>query len=507
MREARGAPATTAFADCTSPSCDAGLYGVGLVLLIAVTVRVLALASLPLVITNDGVEYVSSAWQLVQEGTLSLREVRTPAYPLFLAGVFEGLGVSAVAVKIAQHALGCAACVLLAITGCRLAGPRFGWIPGVLLALDPWLLMFECYALTEPLAVFLVILAVFIAIRWTRQRGLAALMLGFVLAAACLTRPALQAVVPFLALAWLLNARRSWPARGLAVAGLAIGFGAAMLPWLHYNQQRGVPQVARGLAAAQWVSLAHYNLVDWSYPIPEEVRSAYERRFAGREGRPGGYELLAFLEEVGAFQERADLFRKWSEASVLNNFGAYVRIWPQALGWQLNFPNGYGSYDQLNWYLARLARAGSGFQFDGDAEEPPLPYLDSAANRGPMRSWIAWLSEHRLRGVPQIPLFVLALLTIVVGGLRRQWTVALVMGGTVVFLLVHVGLLKSPARYAVPAWTVWYLAVAALPALLFARAVDRAPAGPPAPGAPPREAHGKPAARFGSELYRTPAPD
>jgi 4-amino-4-deoxy-L-arabinose transferase-like glycosyltransferase len=452
-----------------------------LVLAVAVTTRLWGLAALPLVITNDGVDYITTAEILHRGEGLAIRAVRTPAYPVFLAGMFHLFGVGPVGVLLGQHAVGCLTCVLLTFVACRLAGPKLALISGLLVTFDPWLFAFESYALSEPLAVLFVALAAALTLCWNSPRFYVAVLLGAALTLGCLTRPALQVIVPFFGIGWLLKSYPRWRTRALGFAWLLIGLLATLAPWLYYNSQRGIPRVASGLAALQWGSLAMFDLVDWSYPVDDTVRKEYER-FADK--KPSGYELLEYLQDVEAFTTRADLFRKWNRASLLANFDRYIRIWPEALAWQLNykFPDGRVTYDQLNWFIARLGRNGSNRQYEGNPSPALMAHFAQNGEGGPLRWLMNWWAAHRIPGVPQIPLFGFALLTLLLAVVRREWAIASVFAGSIAFLLFHASLLKPPARYAIPAWIVWYLALALLPALI---ASFRKRSREPAPGSKP----------------------
>ena len=54
------------------------------------------------------------------------------------------------------------------------------------------------------------------------------------------------------------------------------------------------------------------------------------------------------------------------------------------------------------------------------------------------------------------------LVALVLAALRRAWPLALVLLGTVVFVLAHALLLFPVARHSIPAVTVWYVAAAYL---------------------------------------------
>ena len=63
---------------------------------------------------------------------------------------------------------------------------------------------------------------------------------------------------------------------------------------------------------------------------------------------------------------------------------------------------------------------------------------------------------------------------------RREWPLALVLAGTLAFLLGHGFLLLPMARHALPAWTVWYLALAYVLGTPWLRAPRSAPQRSPA---------------------------
>ena len=59
-----------------------------------------------------------------------------------------------------------------------------------------------------------------------------------------------------------------------------------------------------------------------------------------------------------------------------------------------------------------------------------------------------------------MPTAICALIACVLAFARREWALALVLAGSVVFVLAHAALLLPMARHAMPAWTLWYLALA-----------------------------------------------
>src|SRR5262249_32595265 len=117
---------------------------------LAAVLRIACAASVPLIITNDGVWYLMWARKILAGEAIDWPPIRTPGYPLFLAAIFRICGVGPWGVLIVQHALGCLAVGLIAVMAARVSGRAWwGLVLGVLAAADPVLLGMESYALTE----------------------------------------------------------------------------------------------------------------------------------------------------------------------------------------------------------------------------------------------------------------------------------------------------------------------------------------------------------------------
>ena len=132
-------------------------------------------------------------------------------------------------------------------------------------------------------------------------------------------------------------------------------------------------------------------------------------------------------------------------------------------------------YDELPFFLQRLT---------WDAHQPargPAPNFQNAGalprwwnyaiswHGGVMQAYMRWAGSGALRGLPQVPLFLCAVAGCVLAALRREWRVALLLAGALAFVAAHVLLLMPLTRHALPAWTVWYLALAYLLRQLRAR--------------------------------------
>jgi hypothetical protein len=169
---------------------------------------------------------------------------RAPGYPLFLAAIDLVSGVDArdpipsstpVRVKVAQSIVGAATVWLIGLIAFSSAGARPGVAAAWLAATYPPLVWIPAYAWSETLYCLAGLATVYVLQRAvdTAQRGTLALQLacgaGVLAGAAALVRPAMLLYLP-LAVAWLLNRRRT----SLAIA-LAIAAGATIVPWTIRN--------------------------------------------------------------------------------------------------------------------------------------------------------------------------------------------------------------------------------------------------------------------------------
>lgn len=464
------------------------------VFIVATLVRLACLASIPLIITNDGEGYLTWAVSMYEGHWPDIPSVRTPGYSLFLAGVFTIVGITPVAVLVVHHVLGIGTALLVTLLTARLTTPLLALLPGLVASLDPWLLAHENYALSEPLTVFLLTLAVVIALRWAGPRWLAGFVLGVLIGALCLVRPANQILLPFLALAWALNAPANWRRRAIGLVALAIGFGATVWPWLHYNRQRGINGMANGLAGMQWMGLARFQLLDWDYPIGPGLR---EDLAAFREDPPYWNKLPDLAKRIGAFDERSKLIAAWNRHNQWTYLREYLHAYRYALLWQLNC---YADctpqqYSELMWYVRRVGRDGTNIQVaQPDTPERLEPFVMTARG-GLIRPVFRWIGQpEQTLGIPQIPFCLAALLVCGIAALRRNWSVALIMAGTFVFVLIHASTLMHVSRYTMPMWVIWFLALALLPYQiggLFRRSRARGSSAPgpvePFPPAPARQ--------------------
>ncbi len=201
------------------------------VVILAIVVRLLFLADSgddpsavhPLV---DSRTYHERAVELAEDGILDERFLwQAPLYPLFLAAIYQLLGVSLTAVKLLQILLAGGTCLLTITLGRQLFDQKTGLLAGVLVALCGPLLFFDLQLLATGLAVFWMMalgnLALQVGQKKDRVSLVSALGLGMVGALALLTRSTFLPLVVFLL---ILISRRPLGLKKLALgaAGLMI---------------------------------------------------------------------------------------------------------------------------------------------------------------------------------------------------------------------------------------------------------------------------------------------
>ena len=458
--DADAAPTTRARARCVWPV-------VVVVTLLALVLRLWLVGGLPLVITNDGVGYLRIAQRLAASADFGvIPAVRTPGYPLLLAGTYHVFGVNPVGVLITQALLGCAMTALLTAVAACLAGRWWALAVGVVAAADPWLIGIEHFALSEPLAMFLTAAAVALALVGKRPLVLVGIALGVTLGAAALTRPSCQTLIPFLLLGWAVRAGAgSWKRMGLCLVLGVVGVGMTLGPWVLFNRQREVSGVASGFSVMQWRSLLRYQILDYDYPADETLRTAMAEF---RDTQPSWEATRAFAEE---HFKRSDPQRPslsaWNRASIAAKPGEFAELCGYATLWLLNYTPADGpkpgKASWIDWTLGRLAEDGDNKQYQGDPERLGLTVFVMDGSGGAARALVGWVHRHIIGGVPQIPLFALSALVVPLALLRRDWCLALVFTGALAFVAAHVAILFPVSRYLMPVWPLWFLALALTP--------------------------------------------
>lgn len=147
--------------------------------------------------------------------TLQGSALRTPGYPLFLSGIYALFGRDFLIVGLIQSAIGALSCLFVYGIGKAVYSEKVGLISAVVFAVFPSIVLSTSgYILTEGLFIFLTLGALYVLIT---ERN--ALLAGFLLGAASLTRP----VMLYFSVIALLFTKRKYALTAFSIFALMIG--------------------------------------------------------------------------------------------------------------------------------------------------------------------------------------------------------------------------------------------------------------------------------------------
>lgn len=468
------------------------------VLALAAAVRLLAMGSLPLLITEDGVDYLRvgeaiADWLGRVEGAAwpEIAVVRTPGYPAFIGLILFVFGKGPAGILLVQHAMGVGIAGIVAWATARLAGDKFGpWlvtIVGTLVAIDPWLIACESFLLTEASSAFFVVIPAACALVWRRATFARGLLIGTCVACAIHIRPACQVLVPFFVGAAMLAGFEGWRRlarwREAVAPAIRCGLGAALAlsailgPWLWFNfAKRDVRGMAQGFDTQLWIYYWKEGLVD-DREMPEEFREAFLK--AGLDKilpqQKRAYEFLPFIAEINAWNDVSvgKKLSTWAKAAAARQPDKYAQRFWTALRTQLNWHTDapYMLWEELPGFVHAL---GKGREVDPAAGRPPLPknfavYQEREGMKpyametdaGLLGSFLRWYARHHPEGTPYVGLFVVGILACVAALVRGRWGIGLIFCGAMGSIVLYAVMVAIFARYGVPYWMVLYLAPAA----------------------------------------------
>jgi 4-amino-4-deoxy-L-arabinose transferase-like glycosyltransferase len=243
-----------------------------------------------LLVQGDGVGYELLARNMIEGHGFSMSAelpyppdmLRTPGYPLFMAGIYLAVGYRPEIVALVQNILSLITLYIAYRLTVRMFGRREALIAAALMALDVGTIILANVTLTETLFMAAFVPAtgcLFMALdspRWLAWTAAA----GILLSLATLVRPApLFLVFLLLPLIWWV-VRRPWRKIALMSAILLVAFVLPLTPWIYRNLQVfGSPSVVllEGYTFnvhASYVrsALNHTTLAEEMPRIPEEVQ-------------------------------------------------------------------------------------------------------------------------------------------------------------------------------------------------------------------------------------------
>lgn len=439
------------------------------VAIVAALVRLVCMSTLSLVMTNDSVEYLHWGERMSRGDfeTMPHRVDRTPGYPLLIAANFALFGVGPLGIVVMQHAFGFGLSMLVAWIACVRGSPAWGTFAGLMCTLDPWLLTFERFALTEIAATLFAVLVASVVLLSSRITLPRSLLLGLLLGFSMLLRPSFQVFAPFVILGWTLAAWSGWR-RGVTHLGAASAAAALVVgPWMwRYHAAHGSWTLSGGSGAHLWSGVARVGMQKEDFRLPEDVRGAYSP-FSGKPLDDGAF--WSFCYQIDGLGRREPLLKQWALASIAADPERYLRYAAYAVLWQLSYypESGPIRNDERRWYVDRLARGADGVQYEG-AYDPLLAKLNLRTEGGLVRRFFGGVADRMVPGLPQIPIAIGAVLLLLAALLRRDFAAAGLYGGSIAFVLVHAAFLFPNSRYAMPMWTVWYITLSIVPAAVTA---------------------------------------
>ncbi len=217
-------------------------------------------------ITIDSLQYLQLAESLRLQGRFAgteyAEEVRTPGYPLFLAGVQSIFGEGIGAVVLIQLLFTVLIAWLLYRCGKLFDSERIGLAAAWLYALNPNALFWSLTVLTETLFSLLLLLSFYtLSLAYQRSQGYWLLLSGLLLGMATLTRPIGLYLIPIWGVFALLLLRSKMGFRRAARYAVAF-LGAAMLLVLYWQTHNYLLHSKFSLSTTTEVTISRFIAAD-----------------------------------------------------------------------------------------------------------------------------------------------------------------------------------------------------------------------------------------------------
>jgi tetratricopeptide (TPR) repeat protein len=209
---------------------------------------------------------------------------QAPLYPYFLGAIYSTLGRGLLTVRICQAVVGATSCLLLALAGRRLFGPRAGLIAGLGLAIYAPAIFFDGLVQKSVLDVFFMCLSLWILsglVDHPAQRR-SWFALGLALGGLSLTRENALALVAVVVVWGLVQGRRGLASTFGSLGCFAAGLALLLLPAFAHNYRAGGELYLTSWQSGQNLYIGNNPSANGSY-IPlryGRVSPEYERQDA-----------------------------------------------------------------------------------------------------------------------------------------------------------------------------------------------------------------------------------
>jgi len=251
---------------------------------ISLVIRVAGLVMLGPVVNKDTEDYTIPAINIASGDDyftgLEKRDVlRTPGYPLFLAGVYTLAGENNFVVALLQQVMVVLAGIFVFLVGRRVVGELPALLGTSIFLLNPYVIVFPNFIVSEPISILtLSALLLLLILAMEKDRPFYFFASGLLLGYHILCRPPEQ-LLPFVVLVPLWMKYRSFTRVLRFFLLLILGVALVILPWFWYNYVKTgnvgfTPLLGRNLA----LKVAHHTSVTLDLPPSVEVDSVIEKR-------------------------------------------------------------------------------------------------------------------------------------------------------------------------------------------------------------------------------------
>lgn len=189
---------------------------------------------------GDSFEYVALAETMLSDGRFAFSPTavpetfRTPAYPLFIAGILAVTN-NVIFLPIAQFILVALSAALIFLIGTRFYSRGIGLAAAILYAIDPSVYINASVSVTDTPFVFVLLLGIYVLCMPERLSNWRVFSGGVLMGILALTRPIGLYIFPIIIL-WLLWERRENWRQALKIAGIFFaGVFLIVAPWMARN--------------------------------------------------------------------------------------------------------------------------------------------------------------------------------------------------------------------------------------------------------------------------------